>query len=471
VNKRILVVAMMLGGVAMPLAAGTNGSSSGGNAALATRVSAYVASLNTATTTMVMTPSFARQTGLACSACHTHYPELTATGRAFKLNGYVLRRGAGDSIQGQSAGGDQNMLLGLVAPLSFMVQTSFTQTKTDQPGTQNGTIFLPDELSVFTGGEISPHMGGFLQLTFDPQSGSMEVDNADFRYANNTTLFGQHTVFGVSLNNNPTVQDLWNSTPAWGFPYGSSAAAPAPAASALIDGQLGGQVAGLTAYTMLGDHLYAELGAYRSAPLGVERPTAIADAAGRVQGFAPYWRVALPFNLGDQYLSIGTYGMVTKLYSPGIVGEPDKFTDMAFDVSYLLPSGSNSLTVDGTWIHETQHRPTGSATNTDNTLNTLRAAAMYHLDHSWAFTVAPFTTTGTSDVLLYQPAELTGSATNSPNSTGLIGEVDVMPWQNVRFQFQYVAYSKFNGGSTNYDGSGRNASDNNTLYALLWLLF
>ena len=35
----------------------------------------------------------------------------------------------------------------------------------------------------------------------------------------------------------------------------------------------------------------------------------------------------------------------------------------------------------------------------------------------------------------------------------------------------YVAYQKFNGAKTNYDGSGRNASDNNTLYVLVWLMF
>ena len=34
--------------------------------------------------------SFARQTGLACEACHTVPPELTPFGRRFKLNGYTL---------------------------------------------------------------------------------------------------------------------------------------------------------------------------------------------------------------------------------------------------------------------------------------------------------------------------------------------------------------------------------------------
>ncbi len=35
-------------------------------------------------------PSFARQTGMACEACHTVWPELTHFGRVFKANGYTL---------------------------------------------------------------------------------------------------------------------------------------------------------------------------------------------------------------------------------------------------------------------------------------------------------------------------------------------------------------------------------------------
>jgi len=36
---------------------------------------------------------------------------------------------------------------------------------------------------------------------------------------------------------------------------------------------------------------------------------------------------------------------------------------------------------------------------------------------------------------------------------------------------RYTAYTKFNGASSNYNGSGRNASDNNALFAYAWLLF
>jgi len=38
-------------------------------------------------------PLFARQTGHNCAACHISYPELTAYGREFKLNGYTFGEG------------------------------------------------------------------------------------------------------------------------------------------------------------------------------------------------------------------------------------------------------------------------------------------------------------------------------------------------------------------------------------------
>jgi hypothetical protein len=41
----------------------------------------------------------------------------------------------------------------------------------------------------------------------------------------------------------------------------------------------------------------------------------------------------------------------------------------------------------------------------------------------------------------------------------------------VKFGLQYVAYQKFDGGSSNYDGAGHNAADNNTLYLFAWLAF
>jgi len=87
------------------------------------------------------------------------------------------------------------------------------------------------------------------------------------------------------------------------------------------------------------------------------------------------------------------------------------------------------------------------------------------------FTLGYFNTTGTSDQLLYPGDPITGSATGSPRSSGGIGEFDFNAWQNTRLGLQYTVYDKFNGGSSSYDGAGRNASDNNALFLFVWLAF
>lgn len=73
--------------------------------------------------------------------------------------------------------------------------------------------------------------------------------------------------------------------------------------------------------------------------------------------------------------------------------------------------------------------------------------------------------------MLYAPAPVVGSANGSPNTNGYILELDYLPWLNTKLQTQYVGHQKFNGGSSNYDGSGRSASNNNTLYLLVWTAF
>jgi len=419
-------------------------------------------------------PSFARQTKLPCSACHTQFPELNAFGRVFKLNGFTLRMI--ETIEAADTSGHQDLSINLMPLPSVMVLASETFTRRPQGATTNGTVLLPDQLSVFLAGAITPRIGAFVQVTYDPQSGTIGLDNTSIRFATPLTLASKPGVFGLSLNNNPTVQDLWNSTPAWGFPFVGSAVAPAPAAATLVDGGLAQQVAGLSAYVAWNDAIYGEVGAYRWAPQG---GPALPDASvlGLVDGVAPYWRLALTHSFGDNYLEIGTYGM-TALRQPGsftLGNARDRYTDIAFDAQYQRPFGNNNLTITGTWIHEERSlgasKDSGFAAVASQSVNTFRARATFHVGQRYAFTVGPFVTTGTADTLLYAPAAIGGSSTGSPNSSGVVAEADWNLWMNARISLQYTAYTKFNGASANYDGSGRSASDNNTLYAVLWLMF
>src|ERR1017187_8105160 len=195
-------------------------------------------------------PSYARQTGLACSGCHYTPPELNPAGRRFKLTGYVDR---GDDTKTVKAdGGKKRAGLDLLSslPLSVMLDTSFTSTKSPVPGTQNGNFELPQDISLFLSGAWTSNIGSFLQVTYDTQDDHFSMDNTDIRYANKTKLGGKELVYGLDLNNNPTVEDLWNSTPAWGFPWVASDFAPTPAASPIINGGLAEDVAGFGGFAM-----------------------------------------------------------------------------------------------------------------------------------------------------------------------------------------------------------------------------
>jgi hypothetical protein len=417
-------------------------------------------------------PSFSRQTGLACSACHTTFPQLTQFGRMFKLNGYTLTGlqvvTAGDS------GRQQTLRLDLIPPVSAMVMTSLTNTRKTQPGTQNWNVDFPQELSVFFGEAITPKIGTFLQVTYDPRSGGIGIDNADIRYADHAHLGGKVLGYGFTLNNNPTVQDAWNTLPVWSFPFGSSEAAPAPAATTLLDGGLAHQVAGLGAYALWDNHLYGEFSVYRSAAQGAANPPD-AGSTNTIQGVTPYWRAFYEQRWAAQSLMIGTVGMTASLYPAGVSGVRNRFTDIAFDAQYERDLGRGHLTAHAIWTHERQDLAgdflAGTAANTANTLRTLRVDASAYTASRVGLTVGYFSTSGDADAVRYPEGSVAGSAAGSPRSDGVIGELSAYPWLNTRFSLEYVAYGKFNGASKNYDGEGRNASDNNTLYLLAWVAF
>ncbi len=420
-------------------------------------------------------PSFARQTNLPCSSCHTIFPELNTFGRFFKLNGYTLV-GVNTIEVNDSTDINEDVDFNLlqIPPVSVMLQAAYTYKTKEQPGTQNNNVSLPQQLSIFFGGEISPHLGSFIQVSYDDQGAAFGVDNIDLRYANQTELGVENLLYGVTLNNNPSVQDIWNSTPAWGFPYASSSVTASPLASTLIEGGLAQSVAGLGAYALLNSLLYCEFSVYKSAQQGGAHPPN-STSFGIIKSLAPYWRLALQKQFNDQYLEIGTYGMSTEMYPAGITGLTDKYTDFGFDLNYEKSLGDNQLTAHTNFILEKRNldatfNSSGSLNQSLN-LNSFKIVGDYYIAQQIGFSLGYFAVYGDGDAILYAPAAFSGSSTGLPDSRGLIAEFDFLPWLNTKFSAQYVAYNKFNGSGDNYDGTGRNASDNNSIYALAWLAF
>jgi hypothetical protein len=359
---------------------------------------------------------------------------------------------------------------------------------------QSGTVGFPQQFSLFYAGEVAPHFGAMVQLTYDSAAGTIGIDNTDLRFAEEMLLPDNGTLtYGLSLNNNPTVQDLWNSTPAWGFPYTASNAAVTPLAATAINGPYAQDVAGLTGYLYWNESLYAEVGGYRSAQQGVTNQ--LTGGAGPLDGTAsnvlsgvnPYWRLAYEHNWDRHTLEAGVYGLDFKVLpggAPGaavpLQGPTNRFNDVAEDVQYQFIGEEHLFSILGTHIHESMTLDASFASaasaNPSDTLTTTEVAATYYYHRRIGGTVQYFSTTGSTDTALY-PATAPGapgvitSANGSPDSRGWIGELNYLPWLNVKVTLQYTWYSKFNGAGSNYDGMGRSASDNNTLYVVLWFAY
>jgi len=419
-------------------------------------------------------PSYARQTGLACSGCHYAPPELNPAGRRFKLLGYVDR--ADETKVVKADPGKKRAALDLLSslPLSVMLETSFTSLKSPIPTTENGSFEFPQDISLFLSGAWTSNVGSFLQVTYDTKDDHFTSDNTDIRFADKTKWGGKELVYGLDLNNNPTVQDLWNSTPAWGFPWIASDFAPTPTATPIINGALAQDVAGFGGYAMWNSHLYVDAAIYRSEHVGGPQPNPGSIATYNIRGVAPYWRVAWQESTGTTQYEIGSYGMHMRSTPPtplGIVPGPrDEYTDYAFDTQIdRTLFRTDVLSFRGTFIHENSDLLASGFGS--NHLNTVLANAEYHFGNRYTGTFGVFNTGGTVNANLYGPAAVTGSANGDPRGAGYIANVSYWPWQNLQLAAQYIAYTRFNGGSTNYDGAGRNASANNTIYLDAKIIF
>ena len=422
-------------------------------------------------------PSYSRQTGLACSSCHYNPPELTPFGRKFKLEAYTLTAKAEVSEDKK----DHNSGLHLLEafPVSFLFDTSFSSTRAPQPTTQNGNFEFPQAASIFLAGAWGSHVGSFVQVTYDTQGDHFTWDNTDIRAAANTgRLFGKQLTYGVTLNNNPTVEDLWNSTPAWGFPFTSSDVAPGPTAAAIINGTLGQDVAGLGGYAMWNDHLYFAGTLYRSEHIGGTQPNPGTDFGVNIRGIAPYWRLAYQTSSANNNLEVGTYGMHMKSTPGAITGLEDGFTDWAVDFQYdrTIPQLKNDVfSLRGTYIRENSSLIAstvgGVAAFPGHHLNTVQGEAEYHFGTRLSGTVGLFSLTGTADPILFAQTPISGSANGSPQSRGYILNLSWWPQQNIDLAIQYTGYTRFNGGNNNYDAAGRNASGNNSVYLLARFVF
>ena len=435
------------------------------------------------------TPAFARQMNLQCSTCHTEFPILNDYGRYFKMGGYTMSTEQTD-----------------LPPVAFMVEPGFTHTQGGvqggaAPGFHNNDNFALGTASIFYTGrlfgpyahdlfgeattEVVNKIGVFYQHTYDGVAKQWSWDNAEFRYADAGRLFGQEALSGLYINNNPTLQDPWQTLPGWGYPFNTSPLAATPSAGTLLDGALTHTVIGFGGYTLLNSHWYFDAAVYHTLGTGFQQFMGV-DPTGEAQvdGISPYWRMAYTSKdeTGATSWEVGTFGMYAQTL-PGRDSSAghDSILDAGLDAQYQTLIGGNDLTATVAWTHESEwwnaSQFLGGSSNVEDTL--WHATATVHIlhDKTYGAAIQYFMIDGTHDTALYP-----NSTGGSPLSDGVILEVSWLPlnksggpkfWphSNVKLSVQYIIYNHFDGGRSNIDGMGRRAADNNTLFVGAWIAF
>jgi hypothetical protein len=351
--------------------------------------------------------------------------------------------------------------------------------------------------SAFYGGAITENIGAFAQVTYnaappggfgDPFGHTWTWDNTDVRYASTARIGSLDLIYGITANNNPSVQDVWNTTPAWSFPYAASTILGPQGHNTTIEGAFAAHVGGVGAYTFINDLLYLELTGYKT--LGFSQQNALGTdpfgEPGPLGNVAPYWRIALEPHWGRNTWMIGAFGAQFNVHpwidtsfatwSSSVFPQTDKFTDIGFDTQYQFQGDNYWLTLRGSYIREFQQLDASflnaSASNPTNLLNSLKlqASFAYGADNRVVFTGQYFNQWGTADMTLYGTDPVTGAA-STPNTNGFMTEIAYIPfgaskmigwpWFNARIGLQYTYYNKLNGTTVA-------AHDNNTLFLHAW---
>ncbi len=422
-------------------------------------------------------PAFSEQTGLPCSSCHEGFPQLNDFGRVFKMNGYVL-------------GGQYPSWKNLAAT----VQLGWTHFSTSVPGGAAAGYgpnndFAFQAASLFYGGAIdgSIGLGALIQYTYDGIGHTWDWDNTDIRLARHGRILGQDLTYGLTLNNNPTVADPWNTLSAWGFPFIDSGLGFGTGDFVPYIASLAQAVWGGGGYFDYANWIYGEFDLYRSLSNNQSYILNGGQFTGvGIPGVAAYGRLALHHTFGNHSFEFGVFGLSASPYPAGpITGYgTDRISDVGTDAMYQWISGVNAVTVNAAYTHENDswyassnpNLPTGAlVSNSADYADFFNANVQYLWNQKIGGVLGYFYNSGSADGTLY------GTNSGKPNTRGYSMELDYypfnnggpkfFPWLNAKFFIQYFLYSQFDGAATNYDGSGRNASDNDTLFLGAWFAF
>jgi hypothetical protein len=176
-----------------------------------------------------------------------------------------------------------------------------------------------------------------------------------------------------------------------------------------------------------------------------------------------------------------------------------RFSDLGFDAQYQYLLDPHSVTIQFAYMRNhtrySDAQARGDAAfyqaggsvqlapgNASDTTHTLRAKFTYVYQAKYGASVGVFRLSGSTNTVnqtagydisgaLRRTAGASSNLSGNPGTDGSTLEAFWTPIQNMRIGVQYTGYGRFNGATNNYDGFGRNARDNNTLFTYIWVAY
>jgi hypothetical protein len=388
-------------------------------------------------------PSFSRQTGSECAACHmgSYGLNLTPYGIRFKAGGYVDSDGKGLKI-----------------PLAVQLIGENVNPKTGSTRTRLS------EADLYVAGKFADQVGGMARVSRrdDGSTVNTTFENLDLRFVQDLKVTDKDTLVGVSLNNSPGVQDPIAILPARGFSVPSTDGTLLNPASTR---RLANRVLGTSVYALHDGSWYGELGTYRAMSVSAQDRLGFdpADDPGKLSGTS-YWRLAYMKDLKTQFFSAGLVGLNTKRQL-NRSGPGDDIKDLGVDLSYQY-LGSREHMVQLRYFNILERRKYGTTpaspfvpglvANSTGRSRDQSLSMTYVYQQSYDITVARLVGTAADDAVRYLPY-------GRPDTTSTLilvswvpfGKEDswATPWANVRLSAGWFKFSKFNGSATDIFGT------------------
>lgn len=388
-------------------------------------------------------PSFSRQTGSECAACHigSFGLNLTPYGMRFKAGGYVDSDGKGTKV-----------------PLSMQLLVENVNPATGPTKTRLS------EANVYLAGRLADELGGFARVSRrnDGTDVRTTLESMDLRYAHDVKLNDKSAVVGLSVNNSPTTQDPISVLPGRGFSAPSTDGTLLNPASTH---HLANRVLGISAYGFYDQSWYGEVGTYRAlAPVTQHRlgfdP---AGDPGKLSGTS-YWRLAYMKDLKTQFFSAGVVALNTDRQLDRS-GPSDHITDLGLDLSYQY-LGTREHMLQARYVNILERRNHGSTpaspfvpglfANARGHSRDQTLVLTYVYKQTYGLTVARLSGTAETDAVRFMPFGKPDTHSSFVEASWIpFGKEDSWgaPFANVRLSAGWFRFSKFNGSDADIFGT------------------